>query len=244
MGTPFRPLRDDLFDPSQFSYSDDTGVRCSHVPCAIYGQIIETTGTTRRPYGTQGFTPSTGGAAIANATTNFHPLQRVTTTTVSGNTAGYNYSTTQGVRPGFYATFSCVVGTDASSIANYAVQSGLSSAGQSFDLASASGVIATYDTSIDSTAFWRVAVNDGSAGAVRTTTTVPIAANTRYEIQIYLWPTKSEVWINGVLAHREVSRIPSASTDLYAMQWSATRTTASKTMDFGSSHVRFPHGRS
>jgi hypothetical protein len=75
-----------------------------------------------------------------------------------------------------------------------------------------------YAPDSDGTAFWRTYTSNGAGGSTVNTTSVAVAADTRYEFEIIMGSSSVAFYINGSLVFTHTTNLPGASTGL---KWKA-----------------------
>lgn len=89
-----------------------------------------------------------------------------------------------------------------------------------------------YDTTADGTAFWRCCTAAGIAPTV-TTTTVPVAANTKYQFSIVCSSNAVIFYINQILVAVHTTNLPTATTLLGYAARVTTLTNAARSIQWG-----------
>lgn len=164
-----------------------------------------------------------------------------TTGTTSGNSAGIQTFLTNGTcefRTPCINWFRFKTGADITSYRLWAMMSTAAATGSDDPAASILGV--TYSTAVDGTAFFRTYRNDASGSGTRTTTTVPIAADTAYTVALdQSDPASVKVYIgidSGPLTLADTisgTDMPVAATDAAPFLHVTTLTNAARVLKVG-----------
>lgn len=176
-------------------------------------------------------TPGTGATLTAIGGTPTHTLTG-TASNVSDSSGHYVQLSGDGAIAGIQIATTEVVKTEIGPVCTFVVKTGallpvqateriwigMSSADLSgSDSPTGAHVMAfRYAISTDGTVFWRTVTNDGGADAgTPTTTTVAIAASTRYVLTVDASDSTSiKFYINGTLASTHTTNLPTATTAL------------------------------
>lgn len=155
---------------------------------------------------------------VTNADDTIAPWLNHATTATSGNTSGVISAAFTYFYRDWSPKFSAFIKTDASAITTIGYWVGMFSAAP--DNSTAPNIHAAafrYYTSVDGTAFWRTVTIAGTgASATVTTTSVPIAANTAYKLNIDCSASASNCrfYINGVLVSTHTTTLPASGTKM------------------------------
>jgi hypothetical protein len=189
-----------------------------------------------RPVGTTldtfGMAAPTTVGTISNSDGTAGPGHAAVSGAVSGNVGGWDVPATVTRRdwePEFVARAECTVTITS---ARYWV--GLFSADPTASATPAVHLAAfRYDTTPDTTAFWRCVTNDGGGSPTVSTTNVAFTASTSWVLRIRLSLTDVKFFINDVLVATHTTTLPGSTTGLGWWITVTTTNAAAKAIRFG-----------
>lgn len=171
-------------------------------------QVVKGSGTTLHGFGLTGFTTQNGTASNADGSDG--PWIGANSGTATGNT-GQIFGGNDDVRGDWLPDLTFVIKTDPTAITNSRYVIGPSNANPSAaSLATSHHAVFYYDTDIHGTAFWRVSNNNAGTPTI-TTTSIAIAADTKYTLRIVFSGSDIKYYINGTLAATHTTTMPTTT---------------------------------